>query len=209
MMDMATYESRLDANLQFALDEGSMHFEEANAVHKTLRRIADRLDDLGVAYAVVGAMALFAHGYRRFTDDVDLLVTAESMARIREELDGLGYTRPAGTTTKLRDADSQVRIEFLISGHYPGDGKPKPVAFPDPAAASIEINGIRYLNLDHVIELKLASGLSAPHRLKDLGDVQEMIKVLSLPREAAERLNPYVRDKFLELWDAVAAAPPE
>ena len=55
--------------------EGSMHFEEESAVQKTLRRIAKRLDELGVPYAVVGGLAMFFHGYRRFTEDVDILVT--------------------------------------------------------------------------------------------------------------------------------------
>src|SRR3954452_11164354 len=110
-----------------------MHFDEKSSVHRTLRAITKRLDDLSIPYAVVGGMALFAHGFRRFTEDVDLLVTRESMDRVLRELEGLGYVQPAGTTTKLRDTQTGVRIEFLISGGYPGDGKSKPVQFPDPA----------------------------------------------------------------------------
>ena len=56
------------------------------------------------------------------------------------------------------------------------------------------------------MELKLASGTAA-HRMKDLGDVQELIRTLSLPREFGEKLDPYVRGKFYELWDGVAAGP--
>src|SRR5438552_4020093 len=175
---MIAYEKQLDANLDWALKEGSLHFEEKNAVHRTLHRIAKRLGELGIPYAVVGGMAMFAHGFRRFTEDVDVLVTAEGMRRIHEALEGLGYVAPAGTATKLRDAETGVRVEFLISGKFPGDGKPKAVAFPDPAAASLEIDGIRYVNLPKLIELKLASGISAAHRAKDLGDTQELIKAL-------------------------------
>ena len=50
---------------------------------------------------------------------------------------------------------------------------------------------------------ELASGMTAPDRLKDLADVQELIKIRSLSDEFAERLNPYVRDKYLELLNAV------
>jgi hypothetical protein len=100
--------------------------------------------------------------------------------------------QPAGTSTKLRDTTTGVRIEFLITGGYPGDGKPKPVAFPDPAAAAVDIDGIRYLELPTLVELKLASG-TASHRMKDLGDVQELIRTLSLPRGFGEQLNQYVR----------------
>src|SRR5687767_14919778 len=105
-------------------------------------------------------MAMFAHGFRRFTDDVDLLVTRESMAKILEKLQGLGYVQPAGSSTKLRDTQSGVRIEFLITGGFPGDGKPKPVSFPDPVTISVDIDGIHYVGLPALVELKLASGMT-------------------------------------------------
>jgi hypothetical protein len=206
---MLAYEKQLDANLGWALKEGSLHFEESSKVHQTLHRITRRLGDLGIPYAVVGGMAMFAHGYRRFTEDVDLLVTRESMNQVLEKLEGLGYTRPAGTSTKLRDAESGVRIEFLITGHFPGDGKPKPISFPDPADCVVELGGIRYLNLPKLIDLKLASGLSAAHRVKDLADVQELIRAISLPRAFAQQLDPSVRDKYLELWQGLQDAPPD
>ncbi len=154
-------------------------------------------------------MALYLHGFRRFTDDVDILVTRESINRIIEKLVRLGYVQPAGTITKLRDTAADVRIEFLISGQYPGEGKPKPVAFPEPSAASIHRGGIRLLNLPTIIELKLASGLSAAHRLKDLADVQELIRVLKLSKDPGESLDASVRDKHAELSYAVDQAPRE
>ena len=42
----------------------------------------------------------------------------------------------------LRDAQLGVRIEFIVTGQYPGDGKPKPVAFPQPEDVSVEQDGI-------------------------------------------------------------------
>ena len=204
---MVTYEQQLADHLDFALSEGGMHFDEKSAVHQTLREITRRLDQLAIPYAVVGGMALFVHGFRRFTEDVDLLVTRQSMDKVLKELDGLGYIQPAGTSTKLRDTRTGVQVEFLIAGFYPGDGKPKPVAFPDPLNHVVEISGLKVLGLPSLAELKLASGISAPHRLKDLADVQELIRILKLPREFAEKLNPYVKDKFLELWTAVQNAP--
>src|SRR4051812_49325085 len=108
------YEDKLGTDLNWALREGSLHFEEKNAVHETLRRITARLNELGIPYAVVGGMAMFAHGFRRFTEDVDLLVTREGMNEILQKLEGLGYVQPPGTSTKLRDTNSGVRIEFLI-----------------------------------------------------------------------------------------------
>jgi len=57
------------------------------------------------------------------------------------------------------------------------------------------------VNLPTLVELKLASGMTGAGRLKDLADVQELIKLLNLPADFGESLNPYVRDKFAELWN--------
>ena len=100
---MIAYEKQLDADLNWALKEGSLHFEEDSAVHKTLRAITKRLDDLGIP----------------------------------------------------------------------------------------------------------ASGISAAHRVKDVADVQELIRALKLSRNVAEQLDESVRAKYLELWTAIDQAPPE
>ena len=64
------------------------------------------------------------------------------------------------------------------------------------------------LSLERLIELKLASGMSALHRLKDLADVLEVIRIRQLPAEFVDGLDPWVRDKFRELWDAAQADDP-
>jgi hypothetical protein len=197
---MRVYEQELNRHADWALREGSMHFDEKSAVHDTLRGIVRRLNELQIPFAVVGGMALFHHGLRRFTEDVDLLVTDQGLKQIHSRLEGLGYVPPFQGSKQLRDTSTGVRIEFLVSGQYPGDGAPKPVAFPDPAGQTIEVNGIPVLRLPALIELKLASGMTSPGRLKDLSDVQELIRILKLPADFAEQLNPYVRAKYAELW---------
>jgi hypothetical protein len=152
-------------------------------------------------------MALFEYGLRRFTEDVDLLVTRESLKTIHEKLVGLGYIEPFTGSKSLRDTELGVRIEFLVTGQYPGDGKPKPVAFPDPALTYRVSNGRRYIELRHLVELKLASGISNPRRAKDLVDVQGLIETLSLALGFAETLDPYVRGKYVEIWTVLRGAP--
>jgi hypothetical protein len=101
----------------------------------------------------------------------------------------------------LRDTESRVKIEFLTTGGFPGDGKEKPVSFPDPSTVSEVIHGVKVVTLSTLVELKLASGMSNEFRGKDLTDVEEMIQTLHLPAEFGEKLNPYVRTKYRELWD--------
>jgi hypothetical protein len=196
----APLEQLLSSDLRYAMSEGSLFFEGEGKVQKSLQRIARRLDELGIPYAVAGGMALFAHGYQRFTDDIDILMTRDDLARMHEALDGRGWIRPFSTSKNLRDAQTGVRIEFLISGGYPGDGKPKPVMFPAPTDVAVEIGGIKYVGLPAFIELKLASGMSGQNRDKDFVDVNELIRTLQLSESFASSLNPFVREKYLALW---------
>ena len=203
------YEEHLDSDLEWALTEGSRHFEEKSAVHETLRDIAHRLDELKIPYAIVGGMALFMHGFRRFTDVVDVLLTAEGLKAVHENLVGLGYVPVFEGSQNLRDVSHGVRIEFLVAGRFPGDGKPKSVAFPDPGATFVEKHGIRCLRLANLIEIKLASGMTSPGRLRDLADVQELIRHTGLGLEFAEQLDPWVREKYVELWKGVTEGQTE
>jgi hypothetical protein len=198
---MLTYEDRLNRDTVWALEEGGMYFDRRSAVHETLTRLAKNLDDLNVDYAIAGAMAMFLHGFRRFTEDVDVIVTRQALDVIHEALDGRGYVRPFEKSKNLRDTHNGVKIDFIISGQYPGDGKPGPVAFPIPKEASVIIAGVRIVCLPKLVELKLASG-QASHRLKDLGDVQELIQHLKLPKEFAHQLDPSLREAFQQRWDA-------
>jgi hypothetical protein len=212
-----SYESKLNRDPEWAMHEGSEFFRGAGEVQRALRKITRKLGDLGIDYAVVGGMAAFRHGYRRFTEDVDLLVTREGLAEIHRQLEGLGYVPPFSGSKNLRDAENGVKIEFLVTGDYPGDGKPKPVAFPIPAAVAEELDGIRYIRLANLIELKLASGMTDAGRMKDLADVLELIKALGISADFAGSLDPFVQPTFRRLWaDAnpsekryVALVPPE
>lgn len=189
------------------MSEGSLFFDGKGRVQRSLARVTGKLNELAIPYAVAGGMALFAHGHRRFTEDIDILVTRADLDRIHEALDGRGWTRPFSKSKNLRDAETGVRIDFLIAGDYPGDGKPKPVAFPIPDQAAIEINGIKYLGLSKLIELKLASGMTGgAHRAKDLVDVGELIGALDLQAWFAESLDGFVRQAYLDIWHGLHAS---
>jgi len=183
--------------------EGLRYFMGEGTINKTLARLANDLEQRGIDYMVIGAIALLAHGYPRFTEDIDLVMTSEGLQKFHDELVGLGYTPAFSGAKRLRSTTDGVPIEVMTTGEFPGDGKPKPVSMPRPVEASIEIDGIKFVTLEKLIELKLASGISAPDRLKDLADVQELIKIKRLGADFALRLDPYVRAKYLELEAAV------
>jgi hypothetical protein len=193
------------------LREASAYFAGKGQLHGALRRLVQRLDAEGIPYALLGGLALAEHGYPRLTEDIDLLLTPSGLERFRQQLVGRGY-RPAfsGAEKTFRDTETGVRIEIMTAGEYPGDGLPKPVAFPDPTTPGItvEIEGIRVVTLEKLIELKLASGMSASHRLRDLADVQDLISRLRLPLTLADRLDPSVQAAYRDLWEKTYAGRP-
>jgi len=171
-------------------------------VQNALKRLAGVLDAAGIPYAIAGAMALNQHGYHRVTIDVDVLLTRDGLERLKREVVGRGYLEKFPGSKGLRDTEHGVTIDVLLAGEFPGDGKPKPVRFPDPATVAVRGEHAAFLPLETLIELKLASGLSAPHRLKDLADVLELIRAAGLPESISARLDPSVRAKYAELWSA-------
>jgi hypothetical protein len=189
--------------------EATRFFMGEADVQRALAKVARLLDEDGIPYAIVGAMALNAYGYRRVTVDVDLLLTPRGLEEFKRRHLGLGYVAKFPGSKGVRDTENGVPIDFILTGDYPGDGLPKPVAFPDPALAAVRSDRIALLPLPRLIELKLASGMTAPHRLKDLADVIEVIRALDLPETMAGELDPYVRDKYRELWSAAQAGDRE
>jgi hypothetical protein len=162
-------------------------------VQYALQKLTAVLDAAGIPYAIAGAMALNHYGYRRVTVDVDVLLTRDGLDRLKHDVLGRGYVEKFPGSKGLRDTEYNVAIDVLLAGDYPGDRKPKPVRFPDPASVAVHGEHGAFLPLETLIELKLASGLSAPHRLKDLADVLELIRATGLPATLTDRLDPSVR----------------
>src|SRR5215210_962248 len=141
--------------------EGLRYFMGEGSLHGTLAQLSSDLKRHGIDYMVIGAVALMAHGYPRFTEDVDLVLTLEGLETFHRELVGLGYV-PAfeGARRRLRVTQGGVPVEVIVAGEFPGDGRPKPISFPEPASASVELDGVRVVTLEKLIELKLASGMT-------------------------------------------------
>jgi hypothetical protein len=180
---------------------------EREAVDETIARLSSRLNEARISYALIGATAMAAHGLYRFTAGVDVLTTCEGLDHIHAQLVGRGFQpASAGARKNVRDTVSGVPVDFMIASEYPGDGKPKPVMFPDPDTVAVDLGGVKVISLPKLIELKLTSGLTAPNRLKDIGDTETVIERLKPPRELGEEIDPFVRDQYYRMWDAAQNA---
>ncbi|MCE0497385.1 MAG: nucleotidyltransferase [Methylacidiphilales bacterium] len=97
---------------------------------KSLEAIFRALQEAGARYLVVGGVAVIAHGYVRFTKDLDLVLdlSTDHLRRALAALQSLGY-RPIIPVSLLDFADPELRKDWtenrnmkvfnLVSDRYP------------------------------------------------------------------------------------------
>jgi hypothetical protein len=175
------------------LEEIGMFFQKRSPQHQAMRRLVRRLERAAIPYAIMGAMAVNAHGAERTTKDVDVLLSEEGMKRFRQEIVPKFYNTIEGRPRRFTEKKSGVQLDVLVTGLFPGTGKPGPFAFPDPEAASEEIEKIQVVTLPQLIQLKLAA-----RRHYDFGDVVFLIRVHNLDESFRKKLHPSVHKDFIE-----------
>ena len=175
------------------LREIDMFFQGTSPVHQTLTRVVEKLDQAGIPYAIVGAMAVNAHRHERTTKDVDLLLTQAGLDKFVHQFVPGDFEIVPRHPRRFRDRANGVTFDVLVTGYFPGSGKPGPIAYPDPALVSEVIEQKRVVNLPTLIELKLAA-----RRHKDFGDVVELIRIHDLDESFQEKLHPTVHRDYIE-----------
>jgi hypothetical protein len=175
------------------LKELDMFFQGKDPVHQTMRRVARRLEKAGIPYAVVGGMAVFFHKHRRATNDVDILLTPEGFAEFRRRFVRKNYDTVPGRARRFVDRANDKTLDVLVTGHYPGSGKPGPITYPDPAAVGETIEKVQFVGLNTLVELKLAA-----RRHQDFADVVSLIRANNLDESFADGLRPSVHQDFIE-----------
>src|SRR5207244_12237057 len=102
------------------------YFMGVRKLNDASTRLVNALRNHEIDYVVIGAVALLAHGYPRFTEDIDVIVSPEGLERFHRELIGLGYAPAfAGARKRLRSTLDGTPVELIAAGEYPGEGNTK------------------------------------------------------------------------------------
>jgi hypothetical protein len=165
------------------LDRWAMSlFSEDPELLKLARRVSE-----ATGAPVVGGIAVFLHGYRRTTEDIDLFV--EDASAVADALARMGAAWDEGAKEFVLEG---VPIH-LVTGAETG-GPPRETA---------EIENVRVVGLADLIRFKLKSGLGHPERAQDIADILALIRVVPLDKRFAARLPANQRAPFNKLVDAV------
>ncbi len=84
-------------------------------LYAELRSITEALDRAGVAYALVGGLAVSIYTVPRATEDIDVMLAREDLARAIEALRPLGFT-PAGRPMPAAGGRLEIQRLTKIEG---------------------------------------------------------------------------------------------
>ncbi|MCL4742526.1 MAG: hypothetical protein KJZ54_10030 [Phycisphaerales bacterium] len=141
---------------------------------------------------VIGGVAVFLHGYRRTTEDVDLF--ADDPQTAADALRAAGATWDAQRREHTLDGVPIHLVTAAQTGSRPD--------------ATERRHGVTIISLPDLVRFKLHAGLDHLDRARDLADVVELIRRVPLDKSFAARLPTAMRDPFKRLVDAVRSAPP-
>jgi hypothetical protein len=138
-------------------------------------------------------MAVLAHRHRRTTNDVDILLTPQGFGEFQRIFVPKYYAHMPKRPRRFVDRANDVTIDILVTGLFPGTGKPGPISYPNPTEVGQTIDKIRVLNLVTLVQLKLAA-----RRYQDFADVVNLIRSNNLEESFTKDLHPSVHGDFVE-----------
>jgi hypothetical protein len=170
-----------------------MFHRREDPANRTMRRLVTRLRRAKVAHAIMSGMAVYAHGHRRMTDDVDVLLTSAGLEKFKKLHVPKHFEPVPGRPRRFIDRNNGIILDCLVTGLFPGSGRPGPFAFPNPKDVRQLLERVEYVNLETLIQLKLAA-----RRYQDFADVVNLIRVNDLDESYLASLHPSVRQDFIE-----------
>ena len=145
-----------------------------------LLEATDLLDQLSCRWALVGGLALGAHGIARLTSDVDLAVDGTRQDAVVEALAAAGFEtlhRSKGYSNHQRGQD---RIDLIhVRGSTADQLFGGAVERPGPQGRTV-----RVVRAEHLAAMKILAMKNDPDReLQELADLREILRLPSIDHD--------------------------
>jgi len=151
-------------------------------------RVSGRLRAAGIDHALIGGLALAAHGVVRATGDIDLLVDGERADDAAGILGELGYEcLHRGEHVANFTSEKEGRVDLLFARREYGRAMLARAA-SDPTRPD---DSLRVVDAADLVGLKVQSSSNDPSRARlDLADIQRLLESASVD---LERVREYFR----------------
>ena len=171
-----------------------------------IKEIAKSAGDAGIAFLVIGGYAVFAHGYLRTTDDLDLMVQRRHRAQLSRLMGDLGMSVKHEADTFLQfdppdKAGMEVDLMFVSEDVF---------ARLEQASIEEQVEGtrVRVVALLHLIALKCHALQHSKswRRLKDLDDLVQLILINRLDLNEPELRATILKHGNTEIYEKLRHA---
>lgn len=146
-------------------------------LNKDFREFIELLNAHEVSYLVIGGYAVNAHGYPRYTKDIDFWIwlTEDNIEKLLKVIRDFGFGSLGLQKSDFTDPDTIVQLgyePYRIDLLMDVSGADFETCFRDKSVVTLENTPINFLGLDHLIEIKHKAG-----RLQDLADAENLDKI--------------------------------
>jgi len=151
-----------------------------------------------IDYCIIGGTALSKYRYTRQTDDIDILISSHDIEKLNNL--PIGYIRKV-TKKVFKLHNPEAKVEIIFSGERAGDNRG--IDYVEPIGISImdKKTGAYIISLPYLVAYKLSAGIYGK-RLKDFGDVQELIMRNKLPIDYLDGdFREDIVAKYREIWE--------
>jgi len=180
------------------------HMADPSRLGRQVTEIVAALESEGMPFAVIGGLALSAHGVIRATSDIDLLAPAARASEIDAITAKLGYRCLHRSADAANYARSDERLDLLLAS--------RPIAMKLLAAAvprTTLYGAMPVVSAEGLIGFKLQAWVNDRRRGQDVEDIRRLLsanrEALDL-REIREYFRLFDREALLEQWLADVAA---
>lgn len=166
-----------------------------------LKRLAAHLSAGGSPWAVIGGLALAAHGAGRLTHDLDVVTERRVQDDLIAHLESLGYETlhvSAGYSNHAHTDSSMGRIDVVYV-----DGETSRSLFGEAREEEI-LPGVRVQvpRAEHLIAMKVLAAKNDPtRRLQEMADVVALMRACSIDPITVRQY--FARNNLLDAWEEI------
>ncbi len=166
-------------------------------VFETLVSFFEKKD---IDYALIGAFALMAYGYARFTRDVDFIVRKEDKGQIIAFIESLGYETvyvSEGFSNHVHPISSLGRIDFL----YISESTAHKI-FSEVRRLKLFKNiNLPVASPEHIVALKVFAIKNDPERLhSEMADIKALVDMNIVSEDTVKRY--FKKWNLVDLYEA-------
>ncbi len=145
---------------------------ENSRLFDQLRELVERFTEHGIRHALIGGIAVNIHGYARATSDVDFLIDLDDETSLHALMTELGYA----AIDRREDLSSYMRgnqrADFLHAHREIGRR-----LLAGAARVAYGTVALPVISPEGLLGFKVQAFSDDPRRLKDLGDMLEVMRV--------------------------------